>query len=45
MRCQFDSHNHSKDFVTLYHGNVEPLILCGYHSTWNLNTILKGLSK
>ena len=43
--CQYDSDNHSSDKVTVWHGAETPTKLCGYHATWNLNTILKGLKK
>lgn len=43
--CQYDSDNHSADRVTVWHGAETPTHLCGYHTTWNLNTILKGLKK
>jgi hypothetical protein len=29
--CQFPSDNHSKDRVTVWHGHIDPLILCGVH--------------
>jgi len=43
--CQYPSDNHSKDKVAVYHGEATPLHLCGYHATWNLNLVLKGIRK
>jgi hypothetical protein len=40
MPCQYPSHNHSADTVTVWHGSDTPTHLCGYHATWNLATIL-----
>ena len=42
-KCCFGSANHSADLVAVYHGEAVPLILCGYHASWKLETILKGV--
>jgi hypothetical protein len=34
--CQFPSDNHSKDRVTVWHGDIDPLILCGFHERYFL---------
>jgi hypothetical protein len=39
--CQYPSSNHSGDQYTVYHGEINPLHLCGYHATqFNLNDTL-----
>ena len=32
-RCEYESENHSRDRVAVYHGTEEPMILCGYHAS------------
>lgn len=42
-RCEYPSDNHSDDIVDVYHGSTTPTHLCGYHTTWNLNEVLKAI--
>ena len=42
-QCAYPSDNHSDDRVDVYHGSVTPTHLCGYHASWNLNTVLKAI--
>ena len=44
-KCQAPSLNHSPNLVTVWHGKPSPLLLCGYHSTYNLNETLKSISQ
>ncbi len=39
--CQYTpGSNHSDDLVKVLAGRTEPVILCGYHSTWDLTKVL-----
>jgi hypothetical protein len=31
--CEYPGDNHSGDVVLVYHGDVEPITLCGYHAS------------
>jgi hypothetical protein len=39
--CQFPSDNHSKDRVTVWHGDIDPLILCGFHERYFLTEMFQ----
>ena len=39
-RCEFPSENHSTDTVAVFHGSPVPTVLCGFHASWRLNTVL-----
>lgn len=41
--CQHPSTNHSTDMLTIFYGATEPLTLCGYHATHNLNSVLSEI--
>lgn len=41
MTCQHPGTNHSKDRVTVYHGNPQPATLCGYHAKYHLRDALR----
>lgn len=42
--CQYPSLNHSEDGdVTVFCGREQPVILCGFHSTWDLNKVLTAI--
>lgn len=38
--CYHPSDNHSKDRVAVHYGAGDPMILCGYHASWNLNDVI-----
>lgn len=35
-KCQHPSENHSENIIEIWHGCLDPLILCGYHQAMNL---------
>jgi hypothetical protein len=44
MTCQYPSDNHSEDLLAVYHGETEPLTLCGYHESRGLQYALDAIA-
>lgn len=43
--CQVPASHHSKDMLTIYHGDKEPLVVCGFHSSQGTQTCLDRIER
>ena len=39
--CCVGGANHSADLVSVWHGESVPLVLCGFHASWDLSRVLR----
>lgn len=42
-KCAYPGEVHSDDRVSVYHGATTPTVLCGYHASWDLRTVLAAI--